>query len=128
MQTRNQACHGPSRAAAAELSLGTAEAESSLANQWSVMMARIGLEADATPEQAEVFLTKISELLEKLNDSRTIESRIRGMDRDADELRRTYGLASRVAPDLADRPAAEQTRELARRLRDAQADAQQRTT
>ncbi len=30
------------------------------------MMARIGLEADATPEQAEVFLTKISELLEKL--------------------------------------------------------------
>ena len=34
------------------------------------MMARIGLEADATPEQAEVFLTKISELLEKLNDRR----------------------------------------------------------
>ena len=34
------------------------------------MMARIGLEAEATPEQAEVFLTKISELLEKLNDRR----------------------------------------------------------
>ena len=34
------------------------------------MMARIGLEADATPEQAEVFLNKISELLEKLTDRR----------------------------------------------------------
>ena len=30
----------------------------------------IGLEAEATPEQAEVFLTKISELLEKLTDRR----------------------------------------------------------
>ena len=36
--------------------------------------------------------------------------------------------SARVAPDLADRPAGEQARELARRLRDAQADAQKCTT
>ena len=57
--------------ATAELSLQTAEAElTTWRIEWSAMMARIGLEADATPEQAEVFLTKISELLEKLNDRR----------------------------------------------------------
>ncbi len=116
--------------AAAELSLQTAESElTRWRSEWTVMMARIGLEADATPEQAEVFLTKISELLEKLNDRRQIESRIRGMNRDAAEFARDVSaLASRVAPDSVGRTGAEQTRELARRLRDAQADTQRRTT
>ena len=78
------------------------------------MMARIGLEADATPEQAEVFLNKISELLEKLNDRRNHQSRIRGIDRDAEEFARDVtALAARVASDLADRPAGELARELA---------------
>ena len=40
----------------AELSLQTAEAElTAWRNEWSPLMAKIGLEADATPEQAEVF-------------------------------------------------------------------------
>ena len=51
------------------------------------MMARIGLEAEATPEQAEVFLNKISELFEKLTDRRSHLSRIRGIDRDAELVR-----------------------------------------
>ena len=75
--------------ATAELSLRTAEADLTVwRSEWSVMMARIGLEADATPEQAEVFLNKISELLEKLTDRRNHQSRIRGIDRDADEFAR----------------------------------------
>ena len=57
--------------ATAELSLQTAETElTAWRTEWSAMMARIGLEAEAAPEQAEVFLTKIGELLEKLNDRR----------------------------------------------------------
>jgi uncharacterized protein YhaN len=92
-------------------------------------MARIGLEAQATPEQAEVFLTRISELLEKLTDRRNHQSRIRGIDRDADEFARDIAaVAARVAPDVEYGSTGELARELARRLRDAQADAQQCTT
>ena len=73
----------------AELSLQTAEAElAGWRSQWSPMMAKIGLEADATPEQAEVFLTKISELLAKLSARRETQSRLRGMDRDAEHFAR----------------------------------------
>ncbi len=93
------------------------------------MMTRIGLEAEAAPEQAEVFLNKISELLEKLTDRRNHQSRIRGMHRDAEEFARDVkALAARVAHDLVDRPVTELARELAQRLRDAQADAKQSTT
>ena len=129
-QLENKLATAQADRATAELSLETAEAELiRWRAEWSLMMARIGLEANATPEQAEVFLTKISELLTKLNDRRTIETRIRGMDRDAGEFARDVRtLASRVAPDLADKPAAEQTRELGRRLRDSQADTHRRTT
>ena len=116
--------------ATAELSLRTAEAElTTWRIEWSAMMARIGLEAEATPEQAEVFLNKINELLEKLNDRRNHQSRIRGIDRDADEFARDVtALAARIAHGSTDRPPGEVARELAKRLRDAQADAQQRST
>jgi len=116
--------------ATAELSLQTAEVElTGWRTQWSVMMARIGLEAEALPEQADDFLTKINELIEKLTDRRDHQSRIRGIDRDAGVFGRDVAeLVARVAPDWADRSSAEQARELARRLRTAQADAQKRTT
>jgi uncharacterized protein YhaN len=116
--------------ATAELSLQSAEVElTGWRTEWSLMMARIGLEAEALPEQAEVFLTKITELLEKLSDRRGHQSRIRGIDRDADEFTRDVAaLVARVAPDWADRSSADQARELARRLRAAQADAQKCTT
>ena len=61
------------------------------------MMNRVGLEAEATPEQAELFLNKISELVEKLTDRRNHQSRIRGMLRDAEEFARDVeALAARV--------------------------------
>jgi uncharacterized protein YhaN len=111
----------------AELALNSAKTElASWRNEWATMMERIGLEAEATPEQAEVFLSKITELFEKLNEGRNHQSRIRGIDRDADEFTRDVrALIVRVAADIADGPADEQARELARRLRDAQANAQQ---
>jgi uncharacterized protein YhaN len=116
--------------ATAELSLHTAEAElASWQNEWSVMMAHIGLESEATPEQAEVFLNKINELLVTLNDRRNHQTRIRGIVRDADDFARDVGvLVARVAGDIADQPGGEQARELARRLRNAQNDAMERAT
>jgi uncharacterized protein YhaN len=116
--------------AAAELSLKAAEtALGNWQSDWAAKMALIGLEASAMPEQAEVFLTKISELLEKLNERRNHESRIRGIDRDAEQFARDVAaLAARVAVDLNDRPASEAVRELTARLRDAQADAHKCST
>ena len=114
----------------ARLSLQSAEtALDGWQAEWASKMARIGLEPDAAPEQAEVFLTKIGELLEKLNDRRNHLSRIRGIERDAEQFAADVAaLSARVAPDLIDRPAGDQARELPRRLRDAQADDQKRTT
>lgn len=116
--------------ATAELSVQTADAElATWRTEWSVMMNRIGLEAEATPEQAEVFLNKISELVEKLTDRRNHQSRIRGILRDAEQFARDVkALAARVAGDVIDRPVSDLARQLAQRLRDAQADAKQRTT
>ncbi len=112
--------------------LSLREAETALdawRTDWASKMTRIGLEADAAPEQAEVFLTKIGELLEKLHDRRNHLSRIRGIERDAEQFAADVAaLSARVAPDLVDRPAGDQARELPRRLRDAQADDQKRTT
>src|SRR5208282_5052336 len=70
---------------AAQLSLKEAEADlNSWRSEWAAKMARIGLEADAAPEQAEVVLTRIHELFECLEKRREHLSRIRGIDRDAD--------------------------------------------
>ena len=106
----------------ARLSLAAAEAElEAWQAAWSALMTRIGLEATAAPEQAEVVLTGIAELRKALDDRRGFLSRIHGIDRDADQFARDVAvLAAHIAPDLVDRPWGEQTRELARRLRNAQ--------
>jgi uncharacterized protein YhaN len=115
-----------SERATAQLSLQVAETElNGWRAEWSGKLARIGLDAGAAPEQAEVFLTKIDELQEKMNVRRSNQSRIRGIERDADQFAKDVAaLASRVAPELASHPAGEAARELAVRLRDAQADDQ----
>ncbi|MHB1559695.1 MAG: AAA family ATPase [Isosphaeraceae bacterium] len=112
---------------AAQLSLERAETRlSHLLTEWSGKMARIGLDADAAPEQAEVFLTKINDLLKTMDERRGFQSRIHGIDRDADQFARDVAaMAERVAPDLVGHAADEAARELAVRLRDAQAAAQE---
>ena len=70
-----------------QLGLKAVEAELSVwRGRWAEMMTRIGLEPDATSEQAEVFLEKIQELFQNLRKYRGFQSRIRGMDRDADTV------------------------------------------
>ena len=115
--------------AAAKLALNAVETElADWQSKWSMMMTRLGLESQATPEQAEVFLNKITELLEKLNDRRSHQSRLRGIDRDEQEFKRdVVSLAARVAADLSDLPANELVRALSQRLQEAQADARQIT-
>jgi uncharacterized protein YhaN len=107
---------------AAGLSLKAAEAELADWQQaWRARMSRIGLEADAPPEQAEVVLAKITELEKTLDERRDFLSRISGIDRDGDQFDRDVAeLAARIAPELAVGPSGGSARELAGRLREAQ--------
>jgi uncharacterized protein YhaN len=113
----------------ARLSLRTAEAELEIWRlDWCEKMKRIGLEPNATPDQAEIVLTKITELIQELDKSSGFQKRIQGIDRDAEQFEAdVIALTARVAPELGARSAAEQARELASRLRLAQADANKTT-
>jgi len=115
---------------AAQLSLKEAEAElNTWRALWAAKMARIGLEADATPEQAEIVLTRIHELFEHLEKRREHLSRIRGIERDADQFAQDIAaLVTRVASDLADRTPGDQARDLIHQLRDARSAAQTHAT
>jgi uncharacterized protein YhaN len=116
--------------ASARLSLLAAEDQKDAWRaEWASKMDRIGIEADASPEQAEVILTKIQELFDALGEIRGFESRLRGMDRDSAEFAAAVaGLADSVAPDLEGQPSASTARALAVRLQEARAVEQQRTT
>lgn len=105
----------------ARLSLQVAEAElEAWRTDWAMQMTRIGLEAGAAPEQAEITLTRISDLFKVLDSRRDFLNRIRGIDRDADQFAHdVVALVARLTPDLNNRPAGDQTRELASRLREA---------
>src|SRR5207248_1294475 len=73
--------------------------------QWSRAMARLGLEAEATPAQANAFLAAITELFQKLHEADGFRRRVEGMDRDARHFAADVRtLAERVAPDLARLP------------------------
>jgi uncharacterized protein YhaN len=106
----------------AQLSLRAAEAKlDAWRTTWTTQMARIGLQPSAAPEQAEIVLTRISDLFKVLDSRREHLSRIRGMDRDADQFARAVtNLVMRVAPDLDGEPVDQQARELASRLQEAQ--------
>ncbi len=114
----------------ARLSLQSAESELDRWHRdWALKMSRIGLEASAAPEQAEIILTGIADLFKVLDERRDFQLRLSGIDRDARQFDQDVAaLVARVAPDIADRLSAEQARELAARLRSAQADAKQAAT
>jgi uncharacterized protein YhaN len=109
------------RAELARAQLDQKEADSALANWragWAEQMQRLGLEPGTATEQAELILGKTQELFEELGKHHDFQTRILGIERDAEQFAADVAaLARRVAPDLAGQPAEDQTRELARRLR-----------
>ena len=115
--------------------LQAAEAErTAWRSDWAPKMARIGLEPDALPEQAEVFLNEIQDLRETMDKHREFQSRVRGIDRDAEEFGKIVAdLCRRVAPELLDPNLPDQTPEhrarvLSRRLQDARSIEDRRAT
>jgi uncharacterized protein YhaN len=94
---------------------------------WGKAMARLGLEAEATPAQANAFLAAITELFQKLHEADGFRRRVEGMDRDARHFAADVRtLAERVAPDLAPLPPERACEELHARLTRARAAAQER--
>jgi uncharacterized protein YhaN len=87
---------------------------------WSPLMARIGLEPEATPDQADSFLDRIARLFDHIKQARGFRARIEGIDRDARQFAEDVAsLAREVAPDLDDRPVESAVAELYRRLGEA---------
>jgi len=83
--------------------------------RWTAKMARIGLGPDATPEQAEVVLSEIQELFEALGKRRDHLSRIKGIDRDAEQFGEEVGaIAKQLGLALDTTSASVRARELAR--------------
>ncbi len=88
--------------------------------QWADAMARIGLEADASPAQANAVLAAITKLFQKLHEADGFRRRIEGMDRDTARFRADVEeMVQRVAPDLVGVDAESATQQFHTRLQDA---------
>lgn len=95
-------------------------------SQWGEIMPRIGLGADATHEQANIFLAEITKLFKSIDEAKHFQSRMKGIDRDEAQLASdARALAYRVAPELVDRPPGEIADSLWDRLRAARDGLQQ---
>ncbi|QDV37352.1 YhaN family protein [Tautonia plasticadhaerens] len=87
---------------------------------WSPLMARLGLEPESTPAQADSFLRRIEALWSHLDQARGFRSRVEGIDRDARQFADDVAAVARViAPELVDRPAEAAVSEVYRRLGEA---------
>jgi uncharacterized protein YhaN len=72
---------------------------------WAECMSRIGLEREATPAQANMFIQKVRDLREQVTKANGFRSWIRGIDRDGEQFANDVAaLVLRVAPDLAGQP------------------------
>lgn len=87
-------------------------------DRWKEAVTPIGLRADALPEEAAAFIEELKDLFDKLKEAGILQSRIEGIDRDAERFtERVERLARVVAPDLLGRSSEEAALELHQRLK-----------
>jgi uncharacterized protein YhaN len=85
---------------------------------WEAAIQPLGLGREAVPAQANAVLEELKGLFDKVREAETIQSRIKGIDRDAEEFKKNLReLAERVAPDLKDLPPDQLAAELNGRLK-----------
>ena len=90
-------------------------------------MRKTSLPADTTPEQATLYLDRLTKMFAHLKDAHEEDKRIRGIDRDASEFKQELNrLVEQLDPDLAQRDVTEQVRALQERLVEAQSQNQRR--
>ena len=104
--------------AEAELALARSEAEREVWKlSWAVNMAKIGLEPEATPEQATLFTGEIRKLRVEVDRARSFRNTVRKIDIQAEQFVEDVGrLARRVDFDLSDLPPDRATEALHSRL------------
>ena len=84
---------------------------------WEKAVRPLGLEADAIPPQANAVMSELQELFDRLKDASILQKRIEGIDRDADEYRKSVTrIAEKTARDLIHLTAEDATSELNSRL------------
>lgn len=87
---------------------------------WAKAMSALQLSDDALPEQAETVLTNLEQLFRELDEADGYEARVWGIDKTAEEFAEAArGLASVVAPEIADRPVEELVAALNARITEA---------
>ena len=85
--------------------------------QWGEAVRLLGLDADASPAQANGMLAELNVLFEKIRDADILAGRIRGIDRDSDAFAaKVRDLVSIQAPDLLGLSPTQAVRELNARL------------
>ncbi len=95
--------------------------------QWSELMARLGLRADASVEEAQAVLEGLGRLFADVDGMRQLEQRIAKMERDAEQFERDVrGLVARHLPELGELEPARAAEELSRRCDEARTNLQQR--
>jgi uncharacterized protein YhaN len=84
---------------------------------WEKAVRPLGLEADAIPAQANAVMSELKELFDRLKDASILQKRIEGIDRDANQYRKSVTrIAEKAARDLIHHTAEEATSELNSRL------------
>ncbi len=87
---------------------------------WRAALEPVGLKADTSPAQALAVLEELKLFLDKLREARHLQSRIAGIERDADKFTEGVAqLAAATAPDLAGAPPDQTAAELYGRLNQA---------
>ena len=90
---------------------------------WGKAVVELGLSIEITPNQANAFVTKTREFLEKIDSGDKLKNRIEGIRCDAEQFKtEVKGLLEEVAPDLLEIGAFEASEELNARLIRARAD------
>lgn len=86
--------------------------------QWLKAVQPLGLDADATPAQANAVADDVRDLFVKINEAEILLKRINGIDRDAENFaEKVSHLLSREAPELEKLPLEQSVTELNTRLR-----------
>ncbi|MEZ4524811.1 MAG: AAA family ATPase [Desulfobacterales bacterium] len=84
---------------------------------WAKALRPLDLDADATPAQASAVLEDLKAFFAKIKDADVLDSRIRGIDRDAESFSESVlSLVAREAPELSSLPAEQALAELHDRL------------
>jgi len=91
--------------------------------QWSDAIKPLGLTGEISPAAVHVVMAKLDELFKKLDEARSLKTRIEGITRDAAKFGDdVLALVNRLALDLAKMPPAQAAAELQARLSRAQSD------